>query len=326
MPGLRATACTRSCARSWTRHDGIDVFETAERLHVSTATLDADLARVRGLLGGTELTLERSASTRAAARDRDGPAAPAQQARPRRDGCRVVRPRGAAPHARRRIGRRARLRPVQDRPRRRARARSATSSTSSASRDVVMHIAIAADRVSRDRGLEGAAGEVRPRPAGGRARSSTASPTASPRRAARRGRPAAPRDARAHPRRRPRRLRAAPMTRGRAWSRRSRRRCARSSSTAAAEFLVDIAHEDFILRLALHVQNLLHRAKRAGVVAQPADAVAQVDVPDDLRGRRCTSRAGCSSVSASRSWTTRSRTSRCTSAGASSAAGGPTSC
>jgi lichenan operon transcriptional antiterminator len=41
---------------------GIDVFETAERLHVSSATLDADLARVRGLLGGTQLTLERSAS------------------------------------------------------------------------------------------------------------------------------------------------------------------------------------------------------------------------------------------------------------------------
>lgn len=31
--------------------------------------------------------------------------------------------------------------------------------------------------------------------------------------------------------------------------------------TAAAEFLVDIAHEDFVLRLALHVQNLLHRSK-----------------------------------------------------------------
>lgn len=42
--------------------EGIDVFEEADRLHVSSATLDADLARVRGLLGGTELTLERSAS------------------------------------------------------------------------------------------------------------------------------------------------------------------------------------------------------------------------------------------------------------------------
>nr|BFF10606.1 hypothetical protein GCM10025699_19090 [Microbacterium flavescens] len=42
--------------------DGVDTFEFADRLHVSPATLDADLARVRGLLGGTELTLERSAS------------------------------------------------------------------------------------------------------------------------------------------------------------------------------------------------------------------------------------------------------------------------
>ncbi len=42
--------------------DGIDVFETAEQFHVSPATLDADLARVRGLLGGTDLVLERTAS------------------------------------------------------------------------------------------------------------------------------------------------------------------------------------------------------------------------------------------------------------------------
>lgn len=42
--------------------DGIDVFETAEAFHVSPATLDADLGRVRGLLGGTELVLERTAS------------------------------------------------------------------------------------------------------------------------------------------------------------------------------------------------------------------------------------------------------------------------
>lgn len=39
--------------------DGVDVFETADELHVSEATLEADLARVRGLLEGTDLTLER---------------------------------------------------------------------------------------------------------------------------------------------------------------------------------------------------------------------------------------------------------------------------
>lgn len=42
--------------------EGIDVFETADAFHVSPATLDADLARVRGLLGGTDLVLERTAS------------------------------------------------------------------------------------------------------------------------------------------------------------------------------------------------------------------------------------------------------------------------
>jgi len=42
--------------------DGLDVYETADRFHVSPATLEADLGRVRALLGGTELTLERSAS------------------------------------------------------------------------------------------------------------------------------------------------------------------------------------------------------------------------------------------------------------------------
>lgn len=38
---------------------GIDVFDTADRLHVSEATLEADLARVRSLLDGTRLALER---------------------------------------------------------------------------------------------------------------------------------------------------------------------------------------------------------------------------------------------------------------------------
>ncbi|HWS50349.1 MAG TPA: PTS sugar transporter subunit IIA [Microbacterium sp.] len=42
---------------------GIDVFETADELHVSEATLEADLARVRALLDGTELALERDRAT-----------------------------------------------------------------------------------------------------------------------------------------------------------------------------------------------------------------------------------------------------------------------
>ncbi|MGM7699485.1 BglG family transcription antiterminator [Microbacterium sp. A84] len=43
--------------------DGIDIYETAERMHVSEATVESDLARVRGLLGaelrGTDLRIER---------------------------------------------------------------------------------------------------------------------------------------------------------------------------------------------------------------------------------------------------------------------------
>lgn len=41
---------------------GIDVYATAEQFHVSPATLEGDLGRVRALLGGTHLTLERTAS------------------------------------------------------------------------------------------------------------------------------------------------------------------------------------------------------------------------------------------------------------------------
>lgn len=42
---------------------GIDVFAMADELHVSEATVEADLARVRGLLDGTDLTLERDRET-----------------------------------------------------------------------------------------------------------------------------------------------------------------------------------------------------------------------------------------------------------------------
>ncbi len=41
---------------------GLDVYTTADDFHVSVATLEGDLGRVRALLGGTQLTLERTAS------------------------------------------------------------------------------------------------------------------------------------------------------------------------------------------------------------------------------------------------------------------------
>src|SRR5690606_18699580 len=43
--------------------DGIDIYDTADAMHVSEATLEADLARVRGLLGGMDLRLERDRET-----------------------------------------------------------------------------------------------------------------------------------------------------------------------------------------------------------------------------------------------------------------------
>lgn len=42
--------------------DGLDVFETAERMHVSESTLESDLGRVRARLQGTGLALEREGS------------------------------------------------------------------------------------------------------------------------------------------------------------------------------------------------------------------------------------------------------------------------
>src|SRR3954447_21232445 len=141
--------------------DGIDVFETADRLHVSSATLDADLARVRGLLGGTELTLERSASR--------------------------ARLRGTEMAQRRLLSRLAHDEMDAGSFDLEALRRTLGEDSVGAAAfgpfktdlvaelgslgyfvneigigDVVMHIAIAADRVSQDRGLEGAAVEARP--------------------------------------------------------------------------------------------------------------------------------------------------------------------
>ncbi|MFK4761301.1 BglG family transcription antiterminator [Microbacterium sp. ZW T5_45] len=71
-PGARAALRTRAGSESSPRqrlHEvvrmlldapgGIDVYETAERLHVSEATLEADLGRVRAVLEGTGLVLDR---------------------------------------------------------------------------------------------------------------------------------------------------------------------------------------------------------------------------------------------------------------------------
>lgn len=236
---------------------GIDVFATADALHVSPATLEADLARVRGLLGGTELTLERSAST--------------------------ARLRGTEMAQRRLLSRLAHdemdagsfdldaLRRTLGEGSIGAQAFGPFKAELTAELgalgyfvneygigDVVMHIAIAADRIARDRALERTAGETSPQHRdvaalldrlaerhlglrlGGGDQQHLATLVLT--RVVAPGAPAAD-DLRS-------RLEPDVEQAVRAVVER-----------AASEFLVDIAHDDFILRLALHVQNLLHRAK-----------------------------------------------------------------
>lgn len=238
--------------------EGIDVFEFADRVHVSPATLDADLARVRGLLGGTELTLERSAST--------------------------ARLRGTEMAQRRLLSRLAHDEMDAGSFDLAALRRTLGEDSVGAAAfgpfkadlvselgamgyfvneigiaDVVMHIAIAADRVSQDRGLEASAPDPRP------AQQEIAGVID---RLARRDlgvelgtgdlhhlatlvltRVVAPGDE-------------APAEQARARLDPGIEAAVRDVvGTASAEFLVDIAHEDFILRLALHVQNLQLRAQ-----------------------------------------------------------------
>ena len=239
-------------------HDGIDTFEFADRLHVSPATLDADLARVRGLLGGTELTLERSASR--------------------------ARLRGTEMAQRRLLSRLAHdemdagsfdivaLRRTLGEGSVGAAAFGPFKSDLVAElgalgyfvnefgiADVVMHIAIAADRVAQDRGLEGAETETRP---------AQQEVSAIIGRLAERhlGVELGSGDLQ--------HLATLVLTRVVAPGAETPADHARARldpevedavrevvGTASAEFLVDIAHEDFILRLALHVQNLQHRAR-----------------------------------------------------------------
>jgi lichenan operon transcriptional antiterminator len=243
--------------------DGIDVFDTADDLHVSPATLEADLARVRGLLGGTDLTLERSAS-RARLRGTEG----AQRRLLSRlahdemdagsfDLAALRRTLGEGSVGARAFG------PFK---------------TDLVSRlgslgwfvnefgigDVVMHIAIAADRVARDRPLEAVdGGETITRPEQ-REIEAVIAELAERHLGVRLGsgdvrhlamlvltRVVAPGAATAAPREQTR----AQLDPEIASSVRE------VVEQAAAEFLVDIVHEDFVLRLALHVQNLRQRAR-----------------------------------------------------------------
>lgn len=242
--------------------EGIDVFDTADALHVSPATLDADLARVRGLLGGTELTLERSAS-RARLRGTEGAqrrllsklahdemdAGSFDLAALRRTlGEGSVGAQAFGPFKTELVARLGEL---------------GWFVNEFGIADVVMHIAIAADRTSRDRPLDAdnAGGGRRPtqtqvaqiieeladRHLGVRLGSADLqhlSTLVLTRVVA----PDAGEDAASA---------SAPSSLDPEVE-----AAVREVVTAAAEeFLVDIAHDDFVSRLALHVQNLLHRAR-----------------------------------------------------------------
>ncbi|GAA3653510.1 BglG family transcription antiterminator [Microbacterium marinilacus] len=235
---------------------GIDVHATADRMHVSSATLEADLGRVRALLSGSDLALERAGSR--------------------------VRLAGSELAQRRFVSRLAHdemddgafdldaLRRAADTMAIPSEALGAFKTdlvarlgelgffvNEFAAADVVLHVAIAADRVAQGRALEAVHGEpdaTRERIAGALGElterhfgvglgqgdrlhlaalvltrivvpgssDDPASPGLDPAiEAAVRG----------------------------------------AVSRAAQDYLVDIAHADFVERLALHVQNLVHRAR-----------------------------------------------------------------
>ena len=234
---------------------GIDVFETADRLHVSSATLEADLGRVRALLNGTELALERSGS--------------------------VVRLSGSELAQRRFVSRLAHDEMDDgafdlEALRRAADALSIPSEALGsfkadlvarlgelgffvnefAAADVVLHVAIAADRVALGRALDAVHGE--PEPARARFAELVGELTS------RHFGVDLGQGDRLH-------LAALVLTRIVVPGSREEPAVApdplilaavrTAVERAASSYLVDIAHDDFIERLALHVQNLVHRAR-----------------------------------------------------------------
>jgi lichenan operon transcriptional antiterminator len=238
--------------------DGIDVFETAAELHVSPATLESDLVRVRALLGGTQLTLERSAArarlrgtevaqrrllSRLAHDEMDAGAFDITALR-RSLGSGTIDPDALGAFKSALVAELGAL---------------GYFVNEYGMSDVVMHIAIAADRVARGRGLEAGRGaETEGQAAVGDILGRLT--------AAHLGVRLGEGD-REH-------LTTLVLTRVLTPGASTSDDAARSGLEprveqavrevvvrAAEEFLVDIVHEDFVLRLALHVQNLLHRAR-----------------------------------------------------------------
>ena len=236
--------------------DGIDVFETADALFVSSATLDADLSRVRGLLGGTELVLERSASrarltgTEVAQRRLLSRLAHDEMDAGSFDLAALRRTLGEGSAGAEAFG------PLKSDLAARLSAHGWFVNEYGIA-DAVMHIAIAADRVGQGRPLEAPMGT------GDAAHDEVAAivgELAEQHLDVRLGTGDL------------QHLATLVLTRAiapGAASTSDRSRLEPDVETAvrevvglaASEFLVDIAHDDFITRLALHVQNLRHRAR-----------------------------------------------------------------
>lgn len=243
--------------------DGIDVYDTADRLHVSSATLEADLGRVRSLLGGagpaaegTGLTLERHGSrlrlagTELARRrfvsrlvhdEMDDGAFDLASLRRAADALAI--PSGALGAFKADLAA--------------ALGRLGYFVNELAASDVVLHVAIATDRVAQGHALDAVHEKADPT----RERIADAIGEL----------------ARTHFRvelGRGDRLHLASLVLTRIVVPGTREEpgaaapdpaiaaaVAAAVGRAAADYLVDIAHDDFVQRLALHVQNLVHRAR-----------------------------------------------------------------
>ncbi|WP_343999341.1 BglG family transcription antiterminator [Microbacterium paludicola] len=236
--------------------DGIDVHETADRMHVSSATLEADLGRVRSLLGdGAGLTLVRAGSrirlvgselaqrrfvSRLAHDEMDEGAFDLEALRRAADAMAI--PSEALGAFKTDLV--ARLGEL------------GYFVNEFAAADVVLHVAIAADRVAQGRALDAVHGD--PEPARARLADIVGELTS------RHFGVELGQGDRLH-------LAALLLTRVVVPGSREEPAVApdpriaavvRTAVERAAEsYLVDIAHDDFVERLALHVQNLVHRAR-----------------------------------------------------------------
>jgi lichenan operon transcriptional antiterminator len=255
---------------------GIDVFETAAGLHVSEATLEADLARVRGLLDGTDLTLERD---REVVRLRGNEGAQrrllSRLAHDEMDAAsfhpetfrRALQGSAVAPHA---------VAPFKSALVRELGALGYFVNELAIS-DVLLHIAIAADRVASGHTLE--SGPVGARPEIPRVGAVIA------RLAGEHFAVSLGEGDSGH-------LASLVLTRIVAPGEDASGDVARSSvdpavdaavraviQRAAEDYQVDLVDETFILRLALHVQNLLRRAEESGLTRNPLTRSLKTSYP-----------------------------------------------